>query len=190
MPNYYAAEENESGRYATVAGVHYDIKSVDADRMHIPASRVGEITFHDTVEEFLPTMGLLDTEDPDYVAPAPPAEVLASAKAQKKAIIANARYEQEFAGFTDPTSGMFVRTDERTRTLLNAASLRASADPTYEVLNWKTAEGTFITLTNAMILALDQAVRDFIAFQFAKEAALSAQIDAATTDEELATIEW
>jgi len=188
MPNYYTAEEDAEGRYATVAGVRYSVTGIEESKIHIPASRAGELSFFDTVEEFLPTMGLLDTQDPSYIPPTTPATD--EDRLAKKASFANQRYRDEFAGFTDPTSGMFVRTDERTRTLLNAASLRASADPTYEVANWKTAEGTFITLTNAMILALDQAVRDFIAAQFAKEATLSAQIDSATTIEELNGIEW
>ena len=120
---------------------------------------------------------------------APPLSV---AKAEKKADIATARYEQEMGGFNLPPEqgGMFVRTDARNRTLLNAAAIRAAADPAYEVPNWKTAEGAFNTLTNSMILALDQAVRDFIAAQFAKEAELTAQIDSAKTPEEVRAITW
>ena len=111
-------------------------------------------------------------------------------KEKQKKNIAAARYEAEFGGFTDPSSGLFVRTDNRTRPLLTAAAIRAVSDPSYEVANWKTSEGSFITLPNAMILALDQAVRDFIAAQFAKEAALYAQIDSATTSEEVRAITW
>ena len=117
-------------------------------------------------------------------------DVIGAHRLEKKTEIADARYETEFGGFTDPTAGMFVRTDERTRTLLTAAAVRAVSDPSYEVANWKTSDGSFITLTNAMILALDQAVRDFIASQFAKEAELTAQIDNAATPEEVKSITW
>ena len=117
-------------------------------------------------------------------------DVVGAHRLEKKTEIAAARYDAEFGGFTDPSTGMVVRTDERTRTLLTAAAVRAASDPSYEVANWKTSDGSFITLTNAMILALDQAVRDFIAAQFAKEASLSAQIDNAATPEEVNAIHW
>jgi len=111
---------------------------------------------------------------------------------QKLGAIAKARYEQEMGGFQLPAEqgGMFVRTDPRNRTLLVSAALKATSDPAYEVENWKTSEGTFITLTNAMILLLNAAVHEFIAASFAQEAQLSAAIDAATTTEELAAINW
>jgi len=111
---------------------------------------------------------------------------------KQKAKLAVTRYDQEMGGFDLPAEqgGMFVRTDARNRTLLNAAALRATSDPSYEVPNWKTAEGAFITLTNATILLLNGAVEQFIAGCFAKEAALCAQIDAATTKEELNAIVW
>ena len=121
-----------------------------------------------------------------------PLPELEAAKLRQKARIAAARYKREMGGFTLPPEqgGMFVRTDARNRTLLNAAALRATSDPAYEVPNWKTADGAFITLTNSMVLALDQAVRDFIAVQFAQEASLSAQIDSATTPAEVNSIQW
>ena len=111
-------------------------------------------------------------------------------KSRKKKILAKLRWEAEFGGFTEPNSGMFVRTDERTRTLLNAAMLRINANPNYEMQNWKTADGNFITLQASTIVALDTAVEQFIASQFAKEASLVAQIDSATTMGELSAINW
>ena len=113
-------------------------------------------------------------------------------KAKKKEKIAAVRYDQEMGGFqlSPHQGGLFVRTDARTRTLLNGAALRASADPAYVVLNWKTAEGTFITLSNAMILTLNGTVEQFIAGCFAKEKALCDSIDSATTIEEVNSIQW
>jgi hypothetical protein len=104
--------------------------------------------------------------------------------------ISKARYEAEFGGFTEPNTGLFVRTDNRTRTLLNNAMFRAKEDPAYIVPNWKTADGTFITLNAPTIIALADAIHTFIEAQFAKEAALSAAIDAAITLEELNSISW
>lgn len=115
---------------------------------------------------------------------------LSTARRHKKSEIASARYNAEFGGFTEPNTGIFVRTDGRTRTLLNAAMLRAKDDPSYVIENWKTSDGSFITLDAATVLALDSAVHTFIESQFAKEAALSAQIDAATTRSEIRAITW
>jgi hypothetical protein len=111
---------------------------------------------------------------------------------KQKDSIAAARYEQEMGGFQLPPEqgGMYVRTDARNRTLLNAAALRATADPDYEVLNWKTAEGTFITLTNATILHLNGAVEQFIAGCFSREKALNDAIDTASTTQEINAIAW
>ena len=116
---------------------------------------------------------------------------LEEARSAKKTEISAARYAAEFGGFTDPASGLFVRTDERTRSLLTAAKLRAQANAAYTVPNWKTTNGSFITLDAPTIIALETAVHDFIEAQFAKEAELTAQIDsAATTTEEVSTIVW
>ncbi|QHI70473.1 DUF4376 domain-containing protein [Tichowtungia aerotolerans] len=115
---------------------------------------------------------------------------LSKAQETQKAKIAASRYDAEFGGFTDEASGMFCRTDERTRSLLTAAKVRATEDETYTVSNWKTSEGTFITLSNATIIALESAMHDFIEAQFAKEAALCVQIDSATTNEEVEAISW
>ena len=111
-------------------------------------------------------------------------------KVLQKRKTASRRYRAEFGGFTEPNSGLFVRTDGRTRSLLTAAKLRAQADAAYVVENWKTANGTFITLDAPTIIALESAVHDFIEAQFAKEADLSAQIDSATTIEEVKAIHW
>ena len=113
-------------------------------------------------------------------------------KSAKKAEIATARYDVEMGGFTlqPEQGGMFVRTDARNRTLLTAAALRATSDPTYEVPNWKTHAGDFITLTNATILQLNGAVEQFIAGCFAKEKALNDAIAAATTIQEVNVIIW
>ncbi|QHI70146.1 DUF4376 domain-containing protein [Tichowtungia aerotolerans] len=129
-----------------------------------------------------------EAEAAGYTLVAP--SVLEKAAMFKKREIASARYEAEFSGFTEPNSGLFVRTDERTRSLLTAAKLRAQANAAYLVENWKTADGTFITLDAPTIIALESAVHDFIEAQFAKEADLVARINAVSTIEEVAAIQW
>lgn len=111
-------------------------------------------------------------------------------KNMKKREIANARYEAEFGGFTESNSGLFVRTDSRTRTLINSATIRANSDSDYTVKNWKTSDGSFITLDNATIKALDSAMHDFIEAMFEKEAQLNTVIENATTIDELNSIVW
>jgi len=111
-------------------------------------------------------------------------------KDEKKAEIASARYDTEFAGFTEPNTGMFVRTNNRTRSLMALALIEAKADPSYTVENWKTAEGAFITLDATTVIALHNAMHVFIAGCFAKEKALSETVDAATTVEEVRAISW
>jgi len=124
--------------------------------------------------------------------PVEDARIFEQEKDAKKAEIATARYAEEMGGFNLPAEqgGMFVRTDARNRTLLNAASVRAASDPAYEVPNWKTAEGTFVTLSNAMILLLNGAVEQFIAGCFAKEKALNDSIAATTTVQAINAITW
>lgn len=111
-------------------------------------------------------------------------------KAIKKQYMASRRYDAEFGGFTEPNSGMFVRTDERTRILLLGGESKAKNDPNYTVPHWKTAEGIFITLNASTLLTLADAMHTFINAQFAKEEALCTAIDTATTIEEVRAIRW
>ncbi len=113
-------------------------------------------------------------------------------KTIKKQIIASARYDCEMAGFNLPAEygNMFIGTDHRTRTLLNAAAARAASDSSYEVRNWKTSTGDFITLPGAMVLVINDAVYEYITNCFTKEAELVTRINNATTVDELNKIRW
>lgn len=108
----------------------------------------------------------------------------------KKNEIAAARYNAEFGGFTDAQTGMFVQTDNRTRTLIALAVTEARVNPAYTVPNWKTVDGAFIALDAPTIIALHQSMDSFIAAQFNKEASLSEQIDSAETIEAVDAITW
>jgi hypothetical protein len=110
----------------------------------------------------------------------------------KKQEIASARYNTEMGGFrqSPEDGGLFIHTDSRTRVLLLAAITNGASDPTYVVHNWKTKEGTFITLDLSQINTIYQAVNVFIEAQFAKEASLCVLIDAATTESEIDSITW
>lgn len=120
----------------------------------------------------------------------PPKMATDSDKQSKKQEVATARYNAEFGGFTDPTIGIFVRTDDRTRNLLTATIMEARANPAFTVPNWKLADGTFITLTAENIIYLYGKVWKFIQEQFAKEKTLCEQIDAAETVEAVRSVRW
>lgn len=116
--------------------------------------------------------------------PAPPEPTFDELKAQKKAEIAAARYEAEIAGTT--VNGILIDTGRDSQALITGAALAAVIDDSYS-LNWKTENG-FIHLTASEIIAVAQAVRAHVQACFDREGELVAQVDAATTKEELDAI--
>ena len=117
---------------------------------------------------------------------APPAPTLAELKTAKKAELARARYAAECGGIT--FAGAAIRTDRESQALITGAALAASQDPEYSVI-WK-AEGGFVTLSAAQIIAAAQAVRDHVEACFAREAELSSAVDAAKSAKAVRAIEW
>ena len=111
----------------------------------------------------------------------------AKAKEAKKAEIAQARYNAEIAGIT--INGVLIKTDRETQAVLTAACLQAYIDSGYS-LNWKTADGTFVSLPAEQIMAFGTAVRAHVQACFDKEAELLPLIASARTQAELDTIEW
>lgn len=114
------------------------------------------------------------------------------ARMVRKVEIATERWKTEMGGFRLPAEngGMFIHTDARTRTLLVGAAVNANADPEYTVPHWKTKEGSFVVLDAATILLIYGAVNQFIAAQWAQEAALTVELDAAETEKEINAITW
>ena len=111
----------------------------------------------------------------------------AKAKEAKKAEIAQARYEAEIAGVT--INGVSIKTDRETQAVLTAACLQAYIDSGYS-LNWKTGDGTFVSLAAEQIMAFGTAVRAHVQSCFDREAELLPLIEAATTEAELNLITW
>lgn len=116
--------------------------------------------------------------------PTPPEPTLDELKAKKKAEIASARYESETAGTT--VNGITIDTGRDSQALITGAAVAAMLDDDYS-LNWKTEAG-FIHLTAPEIIAVAQAVRAHVQSCFDREGELVAQVDAATTKEELDAI--
>ena len=111
----------------------------------------------------------------------------AKAKEAKKAEIATARYNAEIAGVT--INGVLIKTDRESQAVLTAACLQAYVDSGYS-LNWKTGDGTFVSLPAEQIMAFGTAVRAHVQSCFDHEAELLPLIASARTQAELDTIEW
>jgi len=101
--------------------------------------------------------------------------------------IAQARYNAEIAGVT--INGVLIKTDRETQAVLTAACLQAYIDSGYS-LNWKTGDGTFVSLPAEQIMAFGTAVRAHVQSCFDREAELLPLIEAATTEAELEAINW
>lgn len=127
-------------------------------------------------------------EHPDEVTAeqARPEPTLLELKTIKKAYLAAARYESEISGVT--LGGMTIRTDRESQALITGAALAATQDAGYSVI-WKSADG-FVTLNAEQIIAAAQAVRAHVEACFAREAELSAAVDAAKSAKAVRAIEW
>lgn len=106
-----------------------------------------------------------------YVEPPQPTVADLSAHA------AQSRWEKETGGFT--LNGMHIATDDRSKIMISGARVAAEADPNFTT-QWKGADGAFVTLDAAMIMAISNAVSTHVSNCFALEAQVLAQIEAGT----------
>lgn len=101
-------------------------------------------------------------------------------RAAKLARLAAYRYGVEVGGVI--VGGATVSTDDRSKTLLMGAKLKAQADPNYQV-DWKTGPGTYATFGAAQIIAVAEAVESHVSACFTAEQvhaeAILAQVSAA-----------
>jgi len=118
----------------------------------------------------------------DFVAP-----TFEDLRNRKYREIATARYNAEIAGAT--INGVSIKTDRETQAVLTAACLQAYIDSGYS-LNWKTGDGTFVSLPAEKIMAFGTAVRQHVQGCFDHEAELLPLIEAATTEAELDVVKW
>ena len=100
--------------------------------------------------------------------------------------IADKRWRAETGGIT--FNGVEIATDRESQATLMGAVLAAQNNPEY-VANWKARNG-WAVLDAATILAVADAVRTHVQACFDREKLLQEQVEAATTIEELNTIEW
>lgn len=99
-------------------------------------------------------------------------------KEQLKVAAATKRWRVETGGIT--VSGAAIDTSRESQGKLTAAWAKAKADNTFTISNWKTSSGAFVTLDNATIIALCDAVLAHVQACFDAEAVVSAEIDAET----------
>ena len=122
---------------------------------------------------------LTETEVEAHLNPKIP---FATAKENKYAEIAQARYNAEIAGVNN------IRTDRESQGLITGAALKAMQDNTY-TCKWKGIDG-FIELTAPEIIAVADAVRQHVQSCFDHEAELLPLIASAETEAELNAIKW
>lgn len=106
----------------------------------------------------------------EIYTPTPTAADLVTHAAQR-------RWEKEAGGIT--LSGLVVHTDDRSKIMISGARVAAEADPNFTT-QWKGADGSFVTLDAAMIVAISNAVSTHVSNCFALEAQVLAQIEAGT----------
>jgi hypothetical protein len=98
------------------------------------------------------------------------------------ALIAARRYIAETSGTV--IAGMPIDTDDRSKTLINGAALRAYRSTDY-VLRWKTSDG-FVDLPAAQVLAIADAVSEHVQLCFdLEDVLLGAVADSSITAEML-----
>jgi len=102
------------------------------------------------------------------------------------ALIAARRYTAETAGTV--IAGMPIDTDDRSKTLINGAALRAYRNTDY-VLRWKTSDG-FVDLPAAQVLAIADAVSEHVQLCFDREDALLGAVADGSISAELLEQGW
>lgn len=107
--------------------------------------------------------------------------------AQRRNAIADRRYKAEIAGIT--VGGVAVYTDRTTQNKLTATAFRASRDPNYTV-DWKTLDGSFVTLTADLILYVADAVGDYVQACYTREGILGYMLTNGTYTDSMLEEGW
>ena len=164
-----------------VDGALREIRQYDERPADIPHKKV---SWHPVVRGDGPT-AFTGIENDDWVVRVA-LPTLDELRARKLMELAALRWERETGGTT--FNGMPVATDAVSQTKYIGAVVGAQIDPN-AVINWKMADGTFVTLDAAAITAVAMVVRAHVQACFDREAELKTQIEAATTAEELAALD-
>lgn len=116
---------------------------------------------------------------------------LDAVKARAWAAIKDARDSAMFGGFTH--DGMSFQSDDVSQRNIQGAvqlaTLAAASNQPFSI-GWTLTDNTTVSLTGDQMIAVGLALGAFVQAQFSKGVALRAQIEAATTPEEVQAIVW
>jgi hypothetical protein len=104
-----------------------------------------------------------------------------------KLAIATRRYQAETQPIT--VGGHLFQTGDRDKTLLNGAVLKCLRNPAYS-FNWKTLDGSFVTMNETNIIALHDAVIEYTEGCFEREYYLLQELDNGTFTASVLDIGW
>lgn len=93
------------------------------------------------------------------------------------------RWEKEVGGAVFGST--VIRTDLNSQAKIAAAYTMAKLDPSYEISTWEVVPGMFMSLDNATIVAMGEAVRDHVQATFDRKAVVYAQLAALDTIEDV-----
>jgi hypothetical protein len=117
----------------------------------------------------------------------PPAPTLDEMNAQRLAVLAERRWRAEGAGVT--VGDIRMQTTRDASTPLARVYQRARADPQFACPAWKLGAGEFISIDNAMLVAIGDAVEAHVQDCFLREREICALIAAAADAAALAAID-
>lgn len=121
-----------------------------------------------------------------FLPPPPPVPTLEEAKSAKLEELARFRWQAEVAPFE--WQGHRYVSDEAAQIKILRAVEKSKADAAYTD-TWKTLDG-YVLMAAADFLALSAAYEEHARGLFVREAGLAAQVQAATTAEAVAAIQW
>jgi hypothetical protein len=84
------------------------------------------------------------------------------------------RWEKETGGFM--LGEMFIATDDRSKTMIMGARIKADGDATFTT-PWKTPDGTFTRIDAPTIIAVSDAVLNHVAYCFDREEVVASGIE-------------
>lgn len=87
------------------------------------------------------------------------------------------RWEKEVGGID--INGLTVATDDRSKTMISGARVAAQNDPEFST-QWKSADGTFVTIDAAAVIAISDAMLAHVSSCFAIEAQVLVEIAGGT----------
>lgn len=108
-------------------------------------------------------------------------------KTQKLKYLASERFNTETSGI--PIGNATILTDRESQSQLNSA-LSSLREGFVTGVKWKAANGTWVNIVLSDVLQISTLVSQHVQKCFARECELAQQVQAATTEEEVNSIEW